>query len=226
MTPDQGNIKSKRITWISLLIFLLLLFTIFIFWLIATEVVVEHENSFDLYAFRLMDGLTSLSTTKVMLGITFFGSTAFLLPAYIVLTAWFLFRRKNRTYSLQVAVIGLTSTIGLFILKSIFHRSRPADELIPNVEGFSFPSGHSFSSFTFFGLVTYLIWKTSIPNSMKYTYSVGLFLFCCMIAISRVYLHVHYASDVIAGFCLSIIWLIISLWLLNKIKMQSLLPSH
>ena len=212
--------KGLKITWIGFLIICLFLFTLVVFWMIATEIVQEHENTFDLFVFKTMSSITSTATTHIMLVFTFFGSTLFLLPSYLILTSYLLFVRKNKRLSIQVATIGLTSTIGLFILKNIFHRSRPLDELVSHVRGFSFPSGHSFSSFTFFGLITYLIWKTTIQKSWKYFLSITLFLFCSLIALSRVYLHVHYASDVVAGFCLSIIWLIISLWLLNKIRNQ------
>ncbi len=225
LAEDRNNNKIFKITWISLLIICLFLFTLFVFWLIATEIVLEHENNFDLFVFKIMDSIISARTTNIMLVITFFGSTLFLLPAYLILSGYFLFKRSNKKLSIQVATIGLTSTMGLFILKDIFHRSRPSDELVANVQGFSFPSGHSFSSFTFFGLITYLIWKTPIKKRWKYLFSLTLFLLCCLIATSRVYLHVHYASDVVAGFCLSIVWLIISIWLLNKIRKQQVVAQ-
>jgi undecaprenyl-diphosphatase len=218
---DTTSGKGLKITWISLLIISLFLFTLFIFWLIATEIVLEHENKFDASVFAILDNITSPGVTMLMRIFTFFGSTLFLLPAYILLTGYFLFKKNDKKLSLQVATIGITSTISLFVLKKLFHRTRPVDELIPNVEGFSFPSGHSFSSFTFFGLITYLIWKTNLGKPWKYFYSVMLFLFCCAIATSRVYLHVHYASDVVAGFCLSIVWLIGSLKLLSLIRNQA-----
>ena len=113
-------------------------------------------------------------------------------------------------------MIGLSSTGILFLFKDIFKRHRPLDPIISNVTGFSFPSGHSFSSFTFFGLLIYIIWRTNIRKSFKILIAFFLFVFAATIAFSRVYLRVHYPSDVVAGFCLSVIWLMISLWILHK----------
>jgi undecaprenyl-diphosphatase len=91
--------------------------------------------------------------------------------------------------------------------------------LLHAVPGFSFPSGHSFSSFTFFGLLVYIIAdskKTSLP--LKWLGSFCCLLIAATIAISRVYLRVHYPSDVIAGFLLCVIWLGISFWVLHLIR--------
>jgi undecaprenyl-diphosphatase len=113
-------------------------------------------------------------------------------------------------------MVGLGSAGILRLFKEIFKRHRPIDPLIRNVTGFSFPSGHSFSSFTFFGLLIYILWKTGIKRVWKILLTIVLFLFGAIIAFSRVYLRVHYPSDVVAGFCLSIIWLMLSLWILHK----------
>jgi undecaprenyl-diphosphatase len=90
--------------------------------------------------------------------------------------------------------------------------------LLENVKGFSFPSGHSFSAFTFCGLLIYILWETQVNSLVKWLGTIALFVFAALIATSRVYLHVHYASDVIAGFCLSILWLAISISVLHTIE--------
>lgn len=158
--------------------------------------------------------LESPTATKIFLVFTFFGSSAFLFPAYSLLVVFYLFKKKWK-HALDVASIGITSTSLLYLLKHIFQRQRPIDPLIQNVSGFSFPSGHSFSSFTFCGLIVYLVWLSSIARGWKIIVTVILFLVATAIAFSRVYLRVHFPSDVIAGFCLSVIWLIISIWLLH-----------
>jgi undecaprenyl-diphosphatase len=89
-----------------------------------------------------------------------------------------------------------------------------------HASGYSFPSGHSFSSFTFFGLMAYLIWQTDIGKGWKIFLSILFFLLASVIATSRVYLHVHYASDVLGGFSLSMLWLILSLYTLHKLDLK------
>ncbi|MEP6584728.1 MAG: phosphatase PAP2 family protein [Ginsengibacter sp.] len=109
----------------------------------------------------------------------------------------------------------MTSTTLLYFLKDTFRRHRPMDPLITNVTGFSFPSGHSFSSFTFCGLIVYLLWQSKIGRGWKVGATIFFFLFATTIAFSRVYLRVHFPSDVIAGFCLSMMWLLLSIWVLH-----------
>jgi undecaprenyl-diphosphatase len=210
--------KAKGISLRFFIVAGIFLAALLLFIFIADEMVLENENQVDLAAFSKLAAITNPATTNVMLWITFFGSTYFLLPAYIFLIFYFLMFKKTRRLSLDVAAVGITSTIILFSLKAIFHRHRPLDPLVKNVNGFSFPSGHSFCSFTFFGLLIYIIWNQQINPSARWILSVFFFLFACAIAISRVYLHVHYASDVIAGFCLCLVWLGASFWIIKKFE--------
>ena len=177
----------------------------------------QRITGLDADAYKLFAPVTSPSTTGLMTAITFFGSSYFLFPAYVLLTSYFLFARKNIRLAGDIAIVGLIGNQLLSLMQYVFQRHRPADPLLQNVTGYSFPSGHSFASFTFFGLVTYIIWQTQLPKVYKIILSVMFFLIASLIAISRVYLHVHYASDVLGGFCLSIMWLLLSLWLLHKI---------
>lgn len=209
--------KAKGITLGLLTAIIFFLLTVFLFWYITDEIVIEQQGSFDNSIFKILSQYTSPATTRVMLIFTFFGSTKFLLPAYILLAGFYLFYRRNKLQSISVAAVGLSSIALLFILKNIFHRHRPLQPLTQNVIGYSYPSGHSFSSFTFFGLLTYIIWKTNLSKFWKWILSVIFILIAASIALSRIYLHVHFASDVIAGLCLSFIWLTISLWILTEI---------
>ncbi|MDB5223138.1 MAG: phosphatase family protein [Chitinophagaceae bacterium] len=215
---QQVKKKAKRITLGLLAALIFFLLTVFLFWRLTDEIVLEKETGFDFKVFEILSRYTTPFTTKVMLLFTFFGSTTFLLPAYILLSAFFLFYKRNKLQSISVAAVGLSSIVLLYILKNIFHRHRPLTPLTPDVMGYSYPSGHSFSSFTFFGLFSYIIWKSNLPKFWKWILSVIFILLAVCIAGSRVYLHVHFASDVIAGFCLSIIWLSISLWVVQRIQ--------
>ncbi len=216
--------KAKWITLRLIIAAILFLVTLYVFVSIADEIVLEHENRFDQSISKEILSFQSPFDTKVMEFVTFFGSSSFLFPAYIVLIIFYFFR-KNTRLALDIIMIGLTSTGILFLFKNIFKRNRPLDPLINNVTGFSFPSGHSFSSFTFFGMIIYILWETSISKIWKIVLSVILFFFASIIAFSRVYLRVHYPSDVVAGFCLSMVWLILSLWILHKVDLLSFFKS-
>jgi undecaprenyl-diphosphatase len=214
---DQSP-ETRKASWITIRFIIalaLFLATLFVFVSITDEIVLENENGFDQYISKAILPFVSPFATSVMKSFTFFGSEMFLFPAYLVLIIFYIFRKKSRL-ALDIIMIGLSSTGILFLFKDIFKRHRPLDPIVNNVSGFSYPSGHSFSSFTFFGLLIYIIWKTNIRKFWKILLAFILFVFATIIAFSRVYLRVHYPSDVVAGFCLSIIWLMISLWILHK----------
>lgn len=217
----QAVTTAKKARGISLRFFIvagIFLLSLLLFIVIANEMVLENENDLDVVAFQGLRAITNASLTRVMLFITFFGSNYFLLPAYIFLVVYFLLFKKTRRLSLDIAAVGITSTIILFSLKAIFHRHRPLDPLVKTVNGFSFPSGHSFCSFTFFGLLMYILWNHNVSPLVKWTATFFFFLSACAVAFSRVYLHVHYASDVLAGFCLCIVWLGLSFWIMRKFE--------
>lgn len=93
------------------------------------------------------------------------------------------------------------------ILKHIYSRPRPEFMLIDEY-GYSFPSGHAMVSMAFYGLYIYILFHLNIKKHIKYLLSGCLFLLIAMVGLSRIYLHVHYFSDVIAGFAVSVIYLV------------------
>jgi undecaprenyl-diphosphatase len=109
----------------------------------------------------------------------------------------------------------------MFFLKHLFNRERPLTPLLEPARGLSFPSGHSLMSFTFYGLMIYLVW-TNVQNKLLSSILItALLLIILFIGISRVYLEVHYATDVIAGFCMGLMWLVLSLYTLDKMERYS-----
>lgn len=93
------------------------------------------------------------------------------------------------------------------VLKFIIQRPRPDGFRLATASGFSFPSGHSMVAMAFFGLLAWLVWKYEADRRLRRLYATGFALVIVMIGVSRIYLGVHYASDVLGGFCLSMAWL-------------------
>ncbi|MEP7232666.1 MAG: phosphatase PAP2 family protein [Ginsengibacter sp.] len=188
------------------------------FIMIARNVFDGSTQNFDEKAFGFIAQHVSNIRTSTMEFFTFLGTHTFLIPANLLLTAAFLFFKKRRWNSIKVPAVALSSLLLMFLLKLIFHRERPLTPLLQAAKGFSFPSGHALMSVTFYGLLIFIIWGTAVQVWLKWLISAMLVLLILTIGLSRVYLRVHYASDVLAGFCVGIVWLLLSLWILGKIE--------
>ena len=215
----RENIQKflKQFSLRTLIIGGFFLLSLFVFAFIVNETFREKEDAFDLSVMAFFSGHSNSAIIQAMRIITFFGSSTFLFPAYVVLIGLFYFQKKLQE-GVDILVIALTSTVLMFGLKLVFHRLRPPTPLIKGITTYSFPSGHALSSFIFSGILIYLIWKESVRPLWKYL-SIGLLLlFSISIGISRIVLNVHYATDVIAGFCLGFAWVIFSFWILSRIR--------
>lgn len=182
------------------------------------NVIVLHRTGFDEKVFTYLQNHISPENNDTMLFFTFLGTHTFLIPANLVLIAYFLFVQKHKWYAIKIPAIALSSLALMFGLKHFFNRPRPDVPLLFKAEGLSFPSGHALFSITFYGLLVYIIYKSKWPTEWKWTVMSLLFLLILVIGFSRVYLRVHYASDVIAGFCVGFAWLVVAIWLLNSME--------
>ena len=205
----------NRLTIKSLLVACLFLAFLFVFAFIANEAVYENEVSFDKKIMHFLSIHSSATTIEVMRGFTFLGSFYFLLPAYGILIGHFLIRKKN-AYAINIFIMAVSSTIILFALKQLFHRQRPLLPLIKDISGYSFPSGHALSAFIFCSIVCYIIGKGSLHSIWKWIFILLLQIVSVTIGISRIVLNVHYATDVMASFCLGIAWVMACFAVLKK----------
>ncbi|MCW3116008.1 MAG: phosphatase family protein [Chitinophagaceae bacterium] len=190
---------------------------LYTFGYILAEVVYEDEKKIDNSIFTFFDKISSDRLVEIMKSLTFFGSHIFLLPAYSLLILYFIARKKYR-YGLHIAIIALSSTALLFALKNITRRSRPDMPFVKDITNFSFPSGHALSAFIFFSIYIYIVWHGHLPLQLKWIYTAFLCALAAAVGASRIVLRVHYPTDVIAGFCLGIIWVMSSFWIMKKIS--------
>lgn len=181
---------------------------------------------FDKDVFLLSRTFDQEAVTNLAIAVTFLGSQTFLLPANILLGLFFLFVHKKKAYAWKIAVVSLTSSGFLFLVKYLVKRPRPDTPLV-HALNYSFPSGHTFTSITFFGMVVYFVVTYTRNRIVKLFTVVFSILMVLLVGWSRIYLYVHYASDVIAGFCLGIMWLILAGWfLVDRKKLNSIDQSN
>lgn len=216
--PEQ---IKKRIGLISLEMAIVLLAFLGSLILVAILVnAVFHREMFepDQQAFIYLQNFVGPGMNSVMEVITFLGSAQFLTPANLLLIAFAFFIEKDKWLGIKVAAIALSSLLLMFALKLFFGRPRPDVPLLEAAAGLSFPSGHAFMSFTFYGLLAYFLYRELKRPWLKMVSVTISILFIFLIGLSRIYLRVHYLSDVLAGMSLGVIWLTISLAVLNKLE--------
>lgn len=153
--------------------------------------------------------------TKLMLIITNLGDK-YLIALLSVIVLIFLLYKKPYLKT-EIFILTMASAVILSqTLKFIIQRPRPLIMLIEKTT-FSFPSGHATLAITFFGMLIYLF-KDKIKNkTLRYTFITGNILLILLIGFSRLYLNVHWITDVLAGFSLGLICIFGSIYLVNKI---------
>ncbi|HEX6848520.1 MAG TPA: phosphatase PAP2 family protein [Chitinophagaceae bacterium] len=215
------EVKQKK-SWLSILtieflLVLLLLLALIIFIYAIRMVFIVEKTDFDQNVFSAIAPYINPGLTNVMSFITFLGKHDLLIPLNIVLILFFIYR-KEKWFATRIAALSLSSLLLMFILKLFFQRTRPDLPVIGDVKGFSFPSGHALISVVFYGLFIHMIWHEVQSKWLRIVMVTLLSILILLIAFSRVYLRVHYASDVIAGIAVGFIWLVLSLNIIHRIE--------
>lgn len=208
----RGSNKYRHLLSLSILLTFVVALLIFI--VLAHEVANNREAWFDNYAFDLTKDIFGKPVISLFRAITFLGSSTFLLPAYIALIV-LLHLRDRKNDAIEVLLIGILSTALLHILKAFFGRKRPDLPLFEELTNYSFPSGHALSSFVLMIVGVSLILSSGLCRTWKIAWTIFLFILSISIGISRVILRYHYASDVVAGFCVAIVFMILFFWFRN-----------
>lgn len=204
----ETNHEGERYLSLHLIVgFILALACGIVFKLIADEVFeTQGIRSVDEAAGIAAQDLNSPQLTSVMRSITFLGNGKTLLPLSVAVGI-LIFRTHSRRYLYSlIAILGGGGLLS-FLLKDVFHRARPdAFEPLAGYHGYSFPSGHAMGSTLFFGSLAYLLLTSSRRPAIRIAGVVLCILAVVFISISRVYLGVHYLSDVGAGVVAGIGW--------------------
>ncbi len=196
----------KNLRWIILLL------SIIIFWLILEDIFENEIGRFDNAIYSVVSQHITPITTTIFKFITNLGGVI----TVLVVTLCILVFIKEKKYGIYVTINLVVITLINQILKNIIQRPRPTEFRIIDEVGYSFPSGHSMVSMAFYGFLIYLTYKNVQNKYLKWISCIILSILIILIGISRIYLGVHYASDVIGGFCFSIGYLIIFTKIIKK----------
>lgn len=141
--------------------------------------------------------------TPVMESFSALATPVSMLVVLVVVAAFAPGKRPGWCCAVNLGLVVLINQV----LKFVVQRPRPDGFRLATVSGFSFPSGHSMAAMAFFGLLAWLVWRYEKDRRQRALLVAAFAFVIVMIGVSRIYLGVHYASDVIGGFCLSVIWL-------------------
>lgn len=197
--------RPKAVTVLTLGFALALLAAILLSWL--TEEMLEGDTArFDRYVRGVIHSAASPLFTSAMLFFTHLGSVAGLgsILAVTLTVCWILDWPT-------AAVLMIITMAGAMILdealKLGIHRARPAPFFgLPTPHSFSYPSGHALFSFTFFSTAASLVTARVRRRSLRVAIWIAAILIFLNIGLSRIYLGVHYPTDVIAGYLTGILW--------------------
>lgn len=186
----------------------------FICFLLVTALVVSNSvNSFD---DAIYNGVFSLRNDFFDFFFKTITSCANVIPVIIIAAIICIFLRKNNCYVIMLVSNLVLSVASNQLFKHIICRARPDHLRLVVENGFSYPSGHSMISVFLYGTLMYILMKKTDNKKLKIFYAIVFPIFIFLIGLSRVYVGVHYPSDVLGGFLLSISIIVLSIPFINS----------
>lgn len=194
--------------------YIILLFSLLF---IALTIIVKLNltSGFDSFIYKLVTSNMNDFMTSLFKGITFLGSTMFIVLLVIFFLVLFILLKKNNKGYLVAGTL-VISTILNNVVKVIIRRARPTVLALVTESTFSYPSGHMMASVSMYGILMYLVIKSKLSKKYKILLSVFLCILPILIGISRIYLGAHFASDIIGALLLSTIILLTITYYVDK----------
>lgn len=200
-------IKSKKIRWIILGVCLILFTTIMIF------VITKNKLYIDDIGYNIISKLRSNNMDKIVKIITNIGGT--IVIGIVTIISLFIFRNKKINICIILNLLGIV-ILNNVIIKNIIGRNRPSGINIITEVGKSFPSGHSAVSMVVYGYLIYLTYNYVNNKKIKYLLISILSILILVVGLTRIYLGVHYTSDVLGGYLLGIVYLLLFTYISDK----------
>lgn len=213
--------KSKELPYYLLIFFALIFFVFGInFFIELTDSLTGAELKN--YDRAVTDYITSFRTpvlTDILQVITDIGDFYGYIIAFAIFAVFIFTKFRSWKIILQLLSVTLLASLSNLALKRVINRARPDAEHLVVVETLSYPSGHSMSAMAFYGFLIYLCFRIKMPKWLRVCLCMLFALLILTIGISRIYLGVHFPSDVLGGFTAGLIWVAFCVVLFNVIDL-------
>ena len=193
---------------------IIFIISIILFIIIAISISLYDNIPLDSNIYNTIKNIINPTNTHIFKIITFTAST---LGIIIICLLSFIINKKS---GILLTFNTIIITVINLISKLIFRRDRPIINQLVFEDTYSFPSGHTITATVVYGFIIYLIYKSNLSKKEKSIYISILILLILLIGLSRIYLGVHYFTDVIGAIALGISYLIIAIYIIEKKKVS------
>lgn len=173
---------------------------------------------FDTQVSEYIASFRTPTLTKYFTFITDVGDVWGYLISFLLCAILFYLFFKRWKYTLQLSLILILALSSNLLLKQLINRARPTLEHLVTVKTLSYPSGHAMTAMAFYGFLIYLIFTFKFNKLLKFIIITLLGLLILSIGVSRIYLGVHFPSDIVGGFAAGFIWVVFCILVLNILK--------
>ena len=182
--------------------------------ILKSDYLASYDNSIS----NTVESYRSPALTDYFVFVTDLGDALGYLIVFSICTTLFYIVFKSWKYVAQLALVMILALSSNLILKQMINRARPTAEHLVTVETLSYPSGHAMMAMAFYGLLIYLITQFDLRKAYKFVFILILVLLIFSIGLSRIYLGVHFPSDIAGGFIAGFIWVVFCVMIFNLIK--------
>lgn len=170
---------------------------------LASSIANGSIEQFDTAIISFIQGLEASWLTTILTTFTWIGSGYVVAPVTVIafLLLYFVYQRRGQAFLFVIVIISTISSNEL--LKMYFKRERPEIYRIIDAGGLSFPSGHTMMAVSLYAMIAYVLWRNMKSLGSRILLMLFAVFMILIIAVSRIYLGVHYPSDIVGGLAAS-----------------------
>ena len=211
---------NPKVTYIIIAVaaLILVIASIHLFLEITEDLKAKYMTHIDASVSQYIISFRTPALTEYFTFATNVGDSLGYLCAFVIITIVFYLIFHSWKNVIELALISLLALSSNVVLKQIIHRARPLSEHLVSVDTLSYPSGHAMSAMAFYGFLIYLVYTFKMKAVLKAAVISLLAIILLSIGISRIYLGVHFPSDVAGGFVAGFIWVVLCVLILNVLR--------